>query len=202
MPPCSHFILCIHFYTDARIWALLLRVCVCRDESEIESHDWPHWKVGWESCAHKVEPWLHVQSFWKVSGSICSLRLRKMGWFWLVILANNCFSGIRAPTCYCLGTFNISKLVLCVFHLVSPSWTWKKEMATHSSVLAWRIPGTGEPGGLPSMGSHRVGHDWSNLAAAEAAEHDPTKGLYPWLSQSLKWVPWLKSSAPVRTTTV
>ena len=39
----------------------------------------------------------------------------------------------------------------------------------HSSVLAWRIPGTGEPGGLPSMGSHRVGHDWSNLAAAAAA---------------------------------
>ena len=42
----------------------------------------------------------------------------------------------------------------------------EKEMATHSSVLAWRIPGTGEPGGLPSMGSHRVGHDWSDLAAA------------------------------------
>ena len=41
-----------------------------------------------------------------------------------------------------------------------------KEMATHSSVLTWRIPGTGEPGGLPSMGSHRVGHDWSDLAAA------------------------------------
>ena len=35
----------------------------------------------------------------------------------------------------------------------------EKEMATHSSILAWRIPGTGEPGGLPSMGSHRVGHD-------------------------------------------
>ena len=35
----------------------------------------------------------------------------------------------------------------------------EKEMAVHSSVLAWRIPGTGEPGGLPSMGSHRVGHD-------------------------------------------
>ena len=39
-------------------------------------------------------------------------------------------------------------------------------MATQSSVPAWRIPGTGEPGGLPSMGSHRVGHDWSDLAAA------------------------------------
>ena len=42
----------------------------------------------------------------------------------------------------------------------------EKEMATHSSVLAWRIPGTGEPGGLPSMGSHRARHDWSDLAAA------------------------------------
>ena len=44
-----------------------------------------------------------------------------------------------------------------------------EEMATHSSVLAWRIPGTGEPGGLLSMGSHRVGHDRSDLAAAAAA---------------------------------
>ena len=42
-------------------------------------------------------------------------------------------------------------------------------MATHSGVLAWRIPGTEEPGGLPSMGSHRVGHDWSDLAAVAAA---------------------------------
>ena len=63
-------------------------------------------------------------------------------------------------------------------------WTWlsdftftfhshalEKEMATHSSVLAWRIPGTGAPGGLPSMGSHRVGHDISDLAAAAAAIH-------------------------------
>ena len=64
-------------------------------------------------------------------------------------------------------------------HGVSEGWTrlsiftftfhfhaLKKEMATHSSVLAWRIPGTGEPGGLPSVGLHRVGHDWSDLALA------------------------------------
>ena len=64
-------------------------------------------------------------------------------------------------------------------HGVAKSLTWlsdfsftfhfhalEKEMATHSSVLAWRIPGMGEPGGLPSLGSHRVGHDWSDLAAA------------------------------------
>ena len=42
----------------------------------------------------------------------------------------------------------------------------ENKMATHSSVLAWRIPGVGEPGGLPSMGSHRVGHDWIDLAVA------------------------------------
>ena len=47
----------------------------------------------------------------------------------------------------------------------------EKEMATHSSVLAWRIPGTGEPGGLPSIGSHRVGHGSSDLAAAAAAAY-------------------------------
>ena len=45
----------------------------------------------------------------------------------------------------------------------------EKKMASHSSILAWRIPGTEEPSGLPSMGSHRVGHDWSDAAAAAAA---------------------------------
>ena len=44
----------------------------------------------------------------------------------------------------------------------------EKAIAPHSSALAWRIPGMVEPGGLPSMGSHRVGHDWSDLAAAAA----------------------------------
>ena len=66
-------------------------------------------------------------------------------------------------------------------HGVAKSWIWlsdftftfhfhalEKEMATHSSVLAWRIPGTGEPGGLLSMRLHRVGHSWSDLAAATA----------------------------------
>ena len=47
----------------------------------------------------------------------------------------------------------------------------EKTMAPHSSVPAWRIPGTGEPGRLPSMELHRVGHDWSDLAAAAAAEY-------------------------------
>ena len=67
-------------------------------------------------------------------------------------------------------------------HGVTKSQTWlsdftftfhfhalEEEMATHSNVIAWRIPGTGEPGGLPSLGSHRVGHDWSDIAAGAAA---------------------------------
>ena len=61
-----------------------------------------------------------------------------------------------------------SRAQLSDFTLTFPFHALEKEMATHSSVLAWRIPGTGEPGGLPSMGPHRVGHDWSDFAAAAA----------------------------------
>ena len=76
-------------------------------------------------------------------------------------------------------------------HGVAKSRTWlsdftftfhfhalEKEMATHSSVLAWRIPGTAEPGGLPSMGSHRVRRDWHNLAAAAAADKNTAVGCH------------------------
>ena len=82
-------------------------------------------------------------------------------------------------------------------------------MATHSSILAWRIPGTAEPGGLPSMGSHRVGHDWSNLAAAAvASDYRPPGFSVHEISQArtLEWVafpsrgnlsgPWIKLSFP------
>ena len=51
-------------------------------------------------------------------------------------------------------------------HLCASIGEGNGNLATHSNALAWRIPGTGEPGGLPSMGSHRVRHDWSDLAAA------------------------------------
>ena len=51
----------------------------------------------------------------------------------------------------------------------------EKEMATYSSVLAWRIPGMGEPGGLPSLGLHKVGHDWSDLAVAAAVRYKGVK---------------------------
>ena len=56
----------------------------------------------------------------------------------------------------------------------------EKEMATHFSVLAWGIPGTGEPGGLPSMGSHRVRHNWSNLAAAACSQITDWETMGEW----------------------
>ena len=83
----------------------------------------------------------------------------------------------------------------------------EKEMATHSSVLAWRIPGTGEPGGLPSLGSHRVGHNWGDLAAASYTWRrawQPTLVFLPGESQEQRsmmgYSPWgLKESDTTET---
>ena len=76
-------------------------------------------------------------------------------------------------------------------------------MATHSSILAWRIPGTGAPGGLPSMGSHRVGHDWSDLAVAAAVHPDNSLLKRSDLSshekagRNIKWLPLDFCGGPV-----
>ena len=75
----------------------------------------------------------------------------------------------------------------------------EKEMATHSSVLAWRIPGTGEPGGLSSMGLHRVGHDWSDLAAAAAASPKCSRCSHFSVFQLLFPVPDVISPLPPTT---
>ena len=66
--------------------------------------------------------------------------------------------------------------------------TLDKEVATHSSVLAWRIPGMVEPGGLPSMGLHRVGHDWSDLAAAKEVYF-----CVSWICVSMCWVDFVST---------
>ena len=66
----------------------------------------------------------------------------------------------------------------------------EQEMATHSSILAWRIPGMGEPGGLPSLGSHRIGHDWSNLAAAAAMGAPSDTSVFRWLPPRIMFGKW------------
>ena len=75
--------------------------------------------------------------------------------------------GLHLKTIYAIHAKSQTRLSNFTFTFHFPAL--EKAMATHSSVLAWRIPGTGEPGGLPSIGPHRVGHNWSNLAAAAAA---------------------------------
>ena len=107
-------------------------------------------------------------SYWILIILYCVVVLRRRQWHPTPVLLPGKSHGRRS-------------LVGCS-HGVAKSWAWlsdftftfnfhalEKEMATHSSVLAWRIPGTEEPGRLPSKGSHRVGHDWSYLAAAAAA---------------------------------
>ena len=77
-------------------------------------------------------------------------------------------SDLGAPqnkVCHCFHCFSIY-LPWAREHNKSFGLALEKDMATHSSILAWRIPGMREPGGLPSTGSHRVRHDWSELAAA------------------------------------
>ena len=79
----------------------------------------------------------------------------------------------------------------------------EKEMATHSSVLAFRIPGTGKPGGLPSLGSHKVGHDWSDLAAVAAGKntevgyHALLQGIFPSQGSNTRLLHWQGGSLPL-----
>ena len=105
--------------------------------------------------------------------------------FWCLILSvalsTSCFwllsdwaaGALRDNSCrllaICSRCFPLTSFILLAKSLASSAASSEKDMATHSSILAWRIPGTGEPGGLPSMGSHRVGHDWCDLAAAAAS---------------------------------
>ena len=102
------------------------------------------------------------------------------GWPYLWLYSLSIGEGNGTPLQYsCLENPMDGGAWWAIVHGVTKSRTWlsdfpftfhfhalEKEMAIHSSVLAWRIPGTGEPGGLPSMGLHRVGHDWSDLTAA------------------------------------
>ena len=107
-----------------------------------------------------------------------------MGFFRQVLPSFKCFHVPNVPNvqCSCLENPMDGGAWWAAVHGVAKSRTQlsnftfpfhfhalEKEMATHSSVLAWRIPGTGEPGGLPSMGLHRVRHDWRDLAAMSLA---------------------------------
>jgi len=121
--------------------------------------------------------WLFTPGSQTIGASASVLPMNIQGWFpvgltGLISLQSKELSSIFSSTTVWKHQF---------FSAQSSLWsnshihTWLQEitialirwtLATHSSVLAWRIPGMGEPGGMPSMGSHRVRHDWSDLAAA------------------------------------
>ena len=128
--------------------------------------------------------WRHGRmSFGKVCSMRSGLTEHCHWWNWFSCVQCCLREGDGTPLQYsCLENPTDGGAWWATVHGVTKSRTWlgdftftfhfhalEKEMATHSSVLAWRIPGTGEPGRLPSMGSHRVRHDWSDLAAEAAA---------------------------------
>ena len=107
--------------------------------------------------------WLGLSSH----SSLISYKVRRSQWHPTPVLLPGESHGQRSLVAVVHGVAK-SQTRLSYFTFTFHFHALEKEVATHSSVLAWRIPGTGEPGGLPSMGSHRVRHDWSDLAVAAA----------------------------------
>ena len=118
-------------------------------------------------------------------------------------LMSQCGEGNGTPLQYsCLENPMDRGAWWAAVHVVAQSWTrlsdflftchfhaLEKAMATHSSVFAWRIPGMAEPGGLPSMVSHRVGHNWSDLAVAAMSQFFASGGQSIGVSASVSVLP-------------
>ena len=140
-----------------------------------------HWaireaQVGMYSCPNGYNPWLHL--FLDVPVSLLSCEALE-NWKLITLstgegngtpLQYSCLENPMDRGAWWAAIHGIAKsrARLSNFTFTFPFHVLEKEMAVHSSVLAWRIPRMGEPGGLPSLGSHRVGHNWSDSAAAAA----------------------------------
>ena len=131
-------------------------VCYKKDEFRIPSI-WATWIINWHRRSFNQNIQRNLEEFY-----------RRRQWHPTPVLWPGKSHGWRSLG-GCSPWVAKSQTRLSDFTFTFHFHALEKEMATHSSVLAWRVSGTGEPGGLPSMGSHRVGHDWSDLAAAAAA---------------------------------
>ena len=122
--------------------------------------------MKWEiHCLLSVADW-RGEKTWSVN-----LKLYQWKWFSLKVLVPLQYSCLENPMdggAWWAAVHGVAKSRTRLGDFTFPFHfhALEKKMATHSSVLAWRIPGTGEPGRLPSMGSHRVRHDWSDLVVS------------------------------------
>ena len=124
------------------------------------------WTPWWSPCS---DPDLSLYHF---SGHILAELLLNWAVLGLVVPGNgtplpySCLENPMDRGAWWAAVHGVAKswTQLSDFTFTSHFYALEKEVATHSSVLAWRIPGTGEPRGLPAMGLHRVGYDWSHLA--------------------------------------
>ena len=114
-------------------------------------------RIG-ETC-----PWISCEFCWNAKNKIYLRELWRQWHPTPVLLPGKSHGWRSLEGCSPWGRWGSNMPCNFIFTFHFPAL--EKEMATHSSVLAWTIPGMGEPDGLPSMGSHRVGHDWSDLAA-------------------------------------
>ena len=138
-----------------------------RDVSTADVSVWPqHEGNGGDQCKRAVGVGL-----WRASPTchrtwafvLCRMFVKE-GFYFITCMVAVCRLGKKGDSAEKRG------FSFCIWRTLRRNL--EKEMVTHSSVLAWRIPGRGEPRGLPSLGSHRVRHDWSDLAAAVAARRN------------------------------
>ena len=122
--------------------------------------------------------WLVLNWKWELRLRNMSVINRRRQWQPTPVLLHGKSHGWRSLVGYTIHRLAKSWTRLSNFIFTFHFHALEKEMETHSSILAWRIPRTEEPGGLPSIGSHRVGHDWRDLAAA--AETNDTPNLPEW----------------------
>ena len=124
------------------------------------------WRIPWTEEPGRLQSMglLRVGHDWATSLSLSTFMHWRRKWQpTLVFLPGESQGRGSLVGCHLWGLTESDTTEQLHFHAL------EKEMATHSGVLAWRIPGTGEPGGLPSMESHRVRHNWSDLVASSAA---------------------------------
>ena len=176
--------------TGLKTSSLVFQLCLGTPHSFFHNENFIDRKA-WQAAVHGIaEPdmteWLSF-TYYKNSLAVNIEHFLKFSVLcYGIIGAYSCRRRRRFTAVFVPGESRGQRNLVGCCHRVAQSWTrlkllcmnacmhaLEKQMATHSSILPWRILGMAEPGGLSSMGSYRVGHDWSDLAAAAASLQEP-----------------------------